>query len=159
MASLPPAIMTMTTIFALIALAFALSWTRIGRWGGGHVVMHLICPCHGCHCWCHLCFHSWDDSAKDNGRSDRQGPNPDIHGREEVGHHDPIGVEQKKKKKKKKKSITVYSKDPARHSTYVLYFMGTLPAVLYQEFLPSGSDVQRFLCSERNKPTPQILLF
>ena len=52
-----------------------------------------------------------------------------------------------------------YSRDPARHSTYVLYFLGTLPAVLYQEFLPSGSDVRRFLCSVRNKPTPQILLF
>ncbi len=38
-------------------------------------------------------------------------------------------------------------------------FWGTLPAVLYQEFLPSGSDVRRFLCSVRNKPTPQILLF
>ncbi len=32
-------------------------------------------------------------------------------------------------------------------------------SVLYQEFLPSGSDVQRFLCSVRNKPTPQVLLF
>jgi hypothetical protein len=27
------------------------------------------------------------------------------------------------------------------------------------DFLPSGSDVQRFLCFVRNKPTPQILLF
>jgi hypothetical protein len=31
--------------------------------------------------------------------------------------------------------------------------------ILYQEFVPTGSDVQRFLCSVRNKPTPQILLF
>jgi hypothetical protein len=38
-------------------------------------------------------------------------------------------------------------------------FFGTLPAVLYQEFLLSGSDVRRLFCSVRNKPIPQILLF
>ncbi len=42
---------------------------------------------------------------------------------------------------------------------HTLFFgTGTLPGVLYQEFLPPGSDVQRFLCSVRNKPTLQILL-
>jgi hypothetical protein len=34
-----------------------------------------------------------DDGAKEDGRGDRQGRNANIHGREEVGHHEPIGVE------------------------------------------------------------------
>ncbi len=93
MASLPPAIMTMTAILALIALILALSWTRIGRRGGERAVMHLICHCHGrCH-WHHLCLHSQDNGAKDNGRGNRRGRNPNIHGQEEVGHHVPIGME------------------------------------------------------------------
>jgi hypothetical protein len=44
MASLPPPPMTMTAILTLIALALALPWTRIGRRGGGPIVMRLI-PC------------------------------------------------------------------------------------------------------------------
>ncbi len=102
MASLPPAVTKMTTIIALIALALALSWTRIGRRGGGPAMTYLICCCHGrCH-WCHLCLHSWDDGTKDDGRGNRQGRNTNIHGQEEVGHHDPIGVEQQKQKQKQK---------------------------------------------------------
>jgi hypothetical protein len=104
MASLPPDITTMTAILAVIALTLALSQTKIGQWGGGRAVRHLICHCHGCRHWCHLCLHSQDNSAKDNNHGDRQGHNPDIHGREEVGYHDPIGVEQQKQKQKQKKS-------------------------------------------------------
>ncbi len=48
---------------------------------------------HGHRRWCHLCLHSRDDGAKEDGRDDRRGRNADIHSREEVGHHDPIGVE------------------------------------------------------------------
>ncbi len=46
MASLPPPPMTMTAILALIALALALPWTRIGRRGGGRAMMYLIHRCH-----------------------------------------------------------------------------------------------------------------
>jgi hypothetical protein len=94
--------MTMTAILALITLALALSWTRIGRQGGGRTVTRLINCCHGCCHWRHLCLHSRDDGTKDDGRSNRQGRNPNIHGREEVGNHDPIGVEQQKQKQKQK---------------------------------------------------------
>jgi hypothetical protein len=79
-----------------------LSWTRIGQRGGGCAVMHLICCCHGCHSWCHLCLHLRDDGAKDNSHSNRQGCNPNIHGQAEMGHHDPIGMEQQKQKQKQK---------------------------------------------------------
>jgi hypothetical protein len=107
MASLPPDITTMTTVLAVIALALALSWTRIQQQGGGRAVTRLIRHQHGhCH-WRHLCLHSRDNGAKDNGRSNRQGQNPVIHGREEVGHHDPIGVEQQKNK-----STTVAATSP-----------------------------------------------
>ncbi len=99
MTSLPPAITTITAILARIALTLALSWTRIRQQGGGRAVTHLICHCHGHRCWRHLCLHSWDNGAKDNGRSNRQGCNPNIHGQEEVGHHDPIGVEQQQQQK------------------------------------------------------------
>ncbi len=43
MASLPPPPTTTTAILALIALALALPWTRIGRRGGGRAMMRLIC--------------------------------------------------------------------------------------------------------------------
>ncbi len=102
MASLPPPPMTTTTTLALIALALALPWTRIGRQGGGCAMMRHICRCHGCCPWCHLCLHSRDDSAKDNGRGNRQGRHANTRGLEEVGHHDPIGVEQQKQKQKQK---------------------------------------------------------
>jgi hypothetical protein len=47
----------------------------------------------------------------------------------------------------------------ASHDSHLPYsIFCTPPTVLYQEFLPYGSDVQRFLCSVRNKPTPQVLL-
>ncbi len=49
--------------------------------------------CHGCRHWCHLCLHSRDNGAKEESRSDRRGRNADIHSQEEVGHHNPIGVE------------------------------------------------------------------
>jgi hypothetical protein len=84
---------TTTAILALIALALALPQTRIGRPGGGHAVTHLIRRCHGRRHWCHLCLHSQDNGTKEDGRGDRQGRNANIHGGEEVGHHDPIGVE------------------------------------------------------------------
>ena len=42
MASLPPPHTTTTATLALIALALALPWTRIGWWGGGRAVMSLI---------------------------------------------------------------------------------------------------------------------
>jgi hypothetical protein len=102
MVSLPPAITTMTPILALIALALALSRTRIGQRGGGCTVTHLICRCHGCRHWRHLCLHSRDDGAKDDGCGNRRGRNPNIHGQEGVGHHYPIGVEQQKQKQKQK---------------------------------------------------------
>ncbi len=100
MTSLPPAIMTMTAIPTLIALALAFSRTRIGRQGGGRAVTCHICCHHSCHHWRHLCPHSRDDGAKNGGRGDRRGHSPNIHGWEEVGHHDPIGVEQQKQKQK-----------------------------------------------------------
>jgi hypothetical protein len=86
-----------TTTLALIALALALALplTRIGRQGGGCAVMHLICCHQGRCCWHHLCLHSWDDGTKDNSHSDRQGQHTNNCSREEVGHHDPISVEQK----------------------------------------------------------------
>jgi hypothetical protein len=46
MVSLPPPPTTMTAILALIALALALPWTRIGQQGGGRAMMCLICCCH-----------------------------------------------------------------------------------------------------------------
>jgi hypothetical protein len=92
----------MTTILALIALALALPWTRIRWQGGGGVVMHLILHRHGHCCWRHLCLHLRDDGAKDNGCGDRRGRNANIHSWEEVGHQDPIGVEQQKQKQKLK---------------------------------------------------------
>jgi hypothetical protein len=91
MASLPMPPTTTTAILALIALA--LPWTRIGRRGGGRADTRLICRRQGCCHWCHLCLHSRDDGTTEDGRGDRRGRNADIHGREEVGHHDPIGVE------------------------------------------------------------------
>ncbi len=91
MVSLPMPPTTMTAILPLIALA--LPRTRIGMRGRGRTVMCLIHRCHG-HCrWCHLCLHSRNDGAKEEGRGNRQGHNTDIHGREEVEHHNPIGVE------------------------------------------------------------------
>jgi hypothetical protein len=93
MASLLTPPTTMTAILPLIALA--LPWTRIGRWGGGHAVMRLIRRCHSRRHWCHLRLHSGDNGTKEDGCGNRQGRNANIHGREEVGHHDPIGVEVK----------------------------------------------------------------
>jgi hypothetical protein len=93
MESLPMPPTTTTIILALIALALALPWTRIGWQGRGRTMMHLICRCHSCCCWCHLCLHSRDYGAKEDGCGDRQGRNANIHGQEEVGHNDPIGVE------------------------------------------------------------------
>jgi hypothetical protein len=110
MASLPPDIMTMTAILAVIALAFTLSWTWIRRWGGGRAVTHLICPCHSLHHWRHLCLHSQDDGAKDNGCGDKRGRNPNIQGQEEVGHHNPIGMEEQKQKIKKNKKTKTKTK-------------------------------------------------
>jgi hypothetical protein len=42
------------------------------------------------------------DGTKDNGCGNRQGHHSDICGREEVGQHDPIGVEQQEQKLKQK---------------------------------------------------------
>jgi hypothetical protein len=51
--------------------ALALPWTRIGWRGGGCAVTRLIHCCHGrCH-WRHLCLHSRDNGAKDNGHGNR----------------------------------------------------------------------------------------
>jgi hypothetical protein len=91
MASLPMPPKTTTAIFALIALA--LPWTRIERWGGGRTMTCLFCCCHGDRRWCHLCRHSQDNGAKEDGHGNRQGRNADNHGQEEVGHYDPIGME------------------------------------------------------------------
>ncbi len=85
----------MTAALALIdlALTLALPQIEIGRRGGGHTMAPLIHCCHGrCH-WHHLCLCSWNNSGKDDGRSDRQGHHADIRGQEEVGHHGPIGIE------------------------------------------------------------------
>jgi hypothetical protein len=88
---MPP--MTMTAILALIALAPALPRTTIGRRGGERAVTRLIYRRHSRRCWCYLCLHSRDDGAEEDGGGDRQGSNANIHGQEEVGHHDPIGAE------------------------------------------------------------------
>jgi hypothetical protein len=64
-ASFPPPPTMMTAILALIALAFALSWTRIGRQGGGrarHDASHLLggldhlLPSFFCFSWKHFPF-------------------------------------------------------------------------------------------------------
>ncbi len=110
MASLSPPPTTMTTILTLIALALALPQTRIRRRGGGRVVTHLIQCCHGCCCWRHLCHQPGDNGAKDDSRGNRQGRNANIHGREEVGHHDPISMEQQKQKQKPKLKLKLKQK-------------------------------------------------
>jgi hypothetical protein len=66
--------------------------------------MHLICHCHSRRHWRHLCLHSGDNGAKDNGRSNRRGRHTDIRDQKEVGHHKPIGVEQQKPKPKQNKN-------------------------------------------------------
>jgi hypothetical protein len=113
MVSLPSPPTTMTAILSLIPLALALPWTRIGWRGGGHAVTRLIHCCHGRRRRRHLCLHSRDDGAKEDGRGDRQGCNTNIHSREEVGHHDPIGMEQKKKKKINNSCGNVTTSTPA----------------------------------------------
>jgi hypothetical protein len=80
----------------LIALTLALPQTRIGQRVRGRTMMHLICCHHGCCHWCHLCLHLREDGAKDDSRGDRRGRHANIWGQKEVGHHDPIGVEQQK---------------------------------------------------------------
>jgi hypothetical protein len=120
-----------TAILALIALALALPWTRIGQCGEGRAVMHLIYCCHGCCCWRHLCPHSRDDGAKDNGHSKRRCRNANIHGWEEVGHHNLIGVEQQKQKHKQKSQLPNHASPPP------LYFHMPLPKIvllLYSDF-------------------------
>jgi hypothetical protein len=74
------------------------------RQGGGRAVMCLIGHCHGCPHWCHLCLYSQDDGAKDDGHGDRRGRNPNIHGREEVGHHFPAVWSTKNKNINKNKN-------------------------------------------------------
>jgi hypothetical protein len=71
--------------------------------GGGRAVTRLIHRCHGRRRWRNLCLHSRDDGAKDNGHGDRRGHRTNNGGREEVGHHDPISVEQQKQKQKQKR--------------------------------------------------------
>jgi hypothetical protein len=102
MASLPPPSTTMPTTLALIALALALPWTRIGRWGGGPAMMHLFHCHHGRHCCCQLSLHLRVDGAKEDCHGDRRGCHTNIHDQEEVGQHDPIGMEQHKQKQKQK---------------------------------------------------------
>jgi hypothetical protein len=102
MASLPPPPTMTTATLTLIALALALPHTRIGRRGGGRAMRHLICCRHGCCLWRHNCLHLWDDGAKGDGCGNRQDRHANIRGREEVGHHNPIGVEQQKQKPNQK---------------------------------------------------------
>jgi hypothetical protein len=56
----------------------------------------------------------WEDGTKDKDRSDRQSLHANIHSREEMGHHDPIDMEQQKQKQKtntiSKKSIKTTTK-------------------------------------------------
>ncbi len=73
-------------------------------WGGGCTMTRLILCRHGCCCWHHLCLHLRYDSTKDDGCCNRQGWHANICGREEVGHHNPIGVEQQKQKQKQNKN-------------------------------------------------------
>jgi hypothetical protein len=109
MASLPLPPMTATVTLALIILALALPWTRIGRQGGGRTVTCLICCCHShCH-WCHLCLHLWDAGTKDDSHCSRQGHHTNFHGQEDVEHHNPIGVEQKKKTHTKPSTVVAMS--------------------------------------------------
>jgi hypothetical protein len=96
--------MTATAALALIAHALALPWTRTGWQSGGRAMTRLIHHRHGHDYWCHHCLHSQDDGAKDNGRGDRRGCHINIWHREEVGHHNSIGVEQQKQNKNKNKN-------------------------------------------------------
>ena len=52
--------------------------------------MRLIYRHHGHHCRRHLCLRLQDNGAEEDGRGDRQGRHANIHGREEVGHYNPI---------------------------------------------------------------------
>jgi hypothetical protein len=102
MASLPPPSTIKTATLPLIALALVLPQTRIGQFDGGCTMMRLICCCHGCCHWHHLCLNLQDNNAKDNGHSNRQGCHADIRGQKEVGHNNPISMEQQKQKYKHK---------------------------------------------------------
>ncbi len=62
---------------------------RTAGWRACRDVTHLSLPR-----YLSLVLHLRDDGAKDNGRGDRQGRHAYNHSREEVEHHDPIGVEQ-----------------------------------------------------------------
>jgi hypothetical protein len=97
--------MTPTTL-TLIDLALARPRTRIRRRGGGHAVRRLIHRRHGRRRWCQLCLHLQDDGAKDDGRGSRRSQCANIRGREEVGQHDPVGVEQQKQKQKQTQKKT-----------------------------------------------------
>jgi hypothetical protein len=94
----------MTATLTLIALALALPRTRIEWLGGGHTLTHLIQHHHGCHCWRQPCHYLQDNDAKDGGCGNRRGCHSNICGREEVGHYNPIGMEQQKINKKIEKS-------------------------------------------------------
>ncbi len=130
-----------------LALTLALPWTRIGLQGGGHAMMRLICCHHGHCCWRHLCLCSWNDGAKDDGRGARQGHHANIRSREEVGHHEPIGMAQqkkKKKKKKKKKSTTVTAMSPPlrlQTATPMLHLLQPLRKQRQQRVQYGGSGV------------------
>ncbi len=98
MASLLLPSMTTPTTLTLIAFDLALSQARIKWQGGGLAVTCLINCCHGRCCWPQLCLYSQKDGAKDGGCSNRQSRHANICGWEEVGQHDPIGMEKQKQK-------------------------------------------------------------
>jgi hypothetical protein len=102
MESLPPPPITMAATLALIALALALPWARIGWQGGGRTMMRLFCCSHGLCCWHHLCLRLQDDVTKVDSHGNRQGLHANIRGQEEVGHYNPIGMEHQKQKQKQK---------------------------------------------------------
>jgi hypothetical protein len=105
-ASLPPSSMTMPTTHILIALAFALPWTRIRWHGGGCTVMHLIHCCHGSCCWRQLCLHLWDNGTKDNGHGDKRGHHADICGQKRWDNTTPLAWSNQNKNKIKNKTNT-----------------------------------------------------
>jgi hypothetical protein len=124
MASLPP---TPTTTTATLALP----QTRMGRQGGGHAVTRIICHCHGLCCWRHLCLHLQDNGAKDNGCGDRRGCCVNNRGREEVGHHDPIGMEeQKQQQKQKTKTKTETKSTTVAAMSQPLHLQTAMPVLL-----------------------------
>jgi hypothetical protein len=91
--------------------------TRIGWQGGGRAVMRLICCCNGLCRWHHLCLHSQNNGAKDNGRDNRQGRCANNRGREKGGTPRPHQQGATKTKTKSKTKFKTKTKTKTKTET------------------------------------------